>query len=85
MPQEAFDKLETLGVEVATAEDAGRCGLRILGDKSIKGKSLFLCPRKWASNGYMDLDVEDYRESDLLREIQAEQVMLAPVELGLFP
>lgn len=69
---------------MATAEDAGKCALHIMGDRSMNGKNLFLCPRKWAPNGFMDLDLEDYREEDLLEEIQKEQVMLAPVELGLF-
>ncbi|KAF8862465.1 NAD(P)-binding protein [Acephala macrosclerotiorum] len=36
------------------------CLLRILSDRTINGKSLFVLPRKWAEEGYLDLDVDDY-------------------------
>ena len=56
--------------------------LRILSDSSINGRMLFLSPRKWAPKGYLDLDIDDY-QSELLQEIQADQLKGAPVEEGL--
>lgn len=82
MPDEAFQHVRDIGVEFATTEDAGDVLLRILSDTSINGRSLFLSPRKWAPKGYLDLDIDEY-DSDLLQEIQADQLKGAPVEEGL--
>lgn len=79
-----FDEVEKAGVEIAKAEDAGRALLRLLSDTRINGRSLFVSARKWASKGYLDLDLDEYAGNDLLQEIQADQVKLAPVEAGLF-
>lgn len=84
LSEEAFDQVQASGVEFALAGDAGECALRILSDRSINGKSLFVCPRNWAPRGYMDLDLEEYRDSNLIGEIQADQIKHSPVELGLF-
>lgn len=83
LPKEAFQHVRDAGVDFATTEDAGRVLLRLLADRTINGRSLFLSPKKWAEKGYLDLDVDDY-ESELLREIQADQLKGAPVEEGLF-
>ncbi|KAF5594158.1 15-hydroxyprostaglandin dehydrogenase [Fusarium subglutinans] len=84
LSKDQFDQVENSGVEFATAEDAGECALRILSDTSINGKTLFVCARKWAPRGYMDLNIEDYPEG-LIQEIQEDQIRNAPVDLGLFP
>ncbi|OOF90676.1 hypothetical protein ASPCADRAFT_211865, partial [Aspergillus carbonarius ITEM 5010] len=60
LSEEDFAHVTKVGVQFAEAEDAGRCLLRILSDTSINGHSLFVTARKWASRGYMDLDLEDY-------------------------
>lgn len=80
----AFDHVRQSGVELAEAEDGGRCLLRILSDPSINGRSLFLSPRKWAKSGFVDLDVDEYTGNELLQEIQVDQIRSAPVEMGLF-
>ncbi|KAK5674518.1 hypothetical protein LTS10_012714 [Elasticomyces elasticus] len=85
LSKEAFDQVQSVGVEFAEAEDTCQCLLRLLSDRNINGRSLFVCPRKWAPRGYLDLDLDDYPGNDLLREIQADQIKNAPVELGLFP
>ncbi|KAL2817899.1 putative short chain dehydrogenase/ reductase [Aspergillus cavernicola] len=82
--QEAFDHVESLGVQFAKAEDAGECLLRILSDVGINGRSLFVTARKWTEKGYMDLDLEDYRGNELVLEMQEEQMRAAPAEMGLF-
>jgi hypothetical protein len=84
LSKEAFAHVAAVGVEFAEATDAGDCLLRILSYRTINGRSFFICPRKWAPRGYMDLDLEDYTGNSLLQEIQADQVKSAPVELGLF-
>lgn len=82
LPEAAFQHVKDTGVEFATPEDAGQALLRILSDRSINGRSLFLSPRKWAPKGYLDLDIDDYH-NELLQEIQADQLKGAPVEEGL--
>ncbi|KAF5640091.1 15-hydroxyprostaglandin dehydrogenase [Fusarium tjaetaba] len=84
LSKDQFDQVERSGVKFAMAEDAGECALRILSDASINGRKLFVCARKWAPRGYMDLDIEDYPEG-LIQEIQEDQMRNAPVDLGLFP
>lgn len=60
LPESAFKHVGEAGVEFATGEDGGRLLLRLLSDKSINGRHLFLAPRKWATDGYLDLDIDDY-------------------------
>ncbi|OBS22584.1 hypothetical protein FPOA_08920 [Fusarium poae] len=84
LSKEQFDEVGSSGVELATCEDAGECALRILSDSSFNGRTLFVCARKWAPRGYIDLGIEDYPDSSLLQEIQEDQMRNAPVELGLF-
>ncbi|CZT15198.1 related to short-chain alcohol dehydrogenase [Ramularia collo-cygni] len=83
LPKEMFDRVEGLGVALAEADDAGQCLLRILSDRQINGRSLFVSPRKWAPRGYLDLDMEGL-PSALTEEIQEEQVKFGPPSLGLF-
>lgn len=84
LTDEAFRNVRQAGVELATVEDAGRCLLRILGDEGgVNGHSFFVCARKWApESGYVDLGLDDY-DGELLREIQRDQLVSAPVEAGL--
>lgn len=77
--------MEKSGVQFAKAEDGGQCLLRILSDRSINGRSLFLAPRIWAPRGYLDLDLDEYFGNDFVQEIQLDQIKSQPVELGLFP
>lgn len=81
---EAFAHVEKQGVQLAEAEDAGSALLRILSDRTINGRSLFVSARKWAPAGYLDLDVDDYPGNDLIQEIQVDQMKGTPVEEGLF-
>jgi hypothetical protein len=84
LPAGAFDEVEKSGVAFATQEDGGRLLLRLMADLSINGRQIFLSPRKWAANGYMDLDLDDFEDSSLYAEIQTDQMKGAPVEEGLF-
>ncbi|KAH8588438.1 hypothetical protein B0O99DRAFT_525041 [Bisporella sp. PMI_857] len=84
LPAGAFEHVEKSGVQFALAEDAGNALLRILSDRTINGKSLFVSARKWAPAGYLDLDIDDYPGNELLQEIQVDQMRSAPVEKGLF-
>lgn len=71
-------------MKFAEASDAAQCLLRILSDTSINGHSFFVSGRKWASNGYLDLDLEDYAGNALVQEMQDDQMKSAPPSLGLF-
>ncbi|RAQ57207.1 short chain dehydrogenase/reductase family oxidoreductase [Aspergillus flavus] len=84
LSEDAFAHVSSLGVVFATVEDAGQCLLRILSDTSINGHSIFVSGRKWAAQGYLDLDLEDYAGSALIQEIQEDQMKSAPASLGLF-
>lgn len=84
LSEEAFAQVTQAGVQFAEAESAGQCLLRILSDASINGHSFFIAARKWASRGYMDLDLEDYPGNALIQEIQEDQMKSAPVSMGLF-
>ncbi|KAK5069693.1 hypothetical protein LTR51_008006 [Lithohypha guttulata] len=41
--------------------------------------------RKWAATGYIDFDIDDYPENELIKEIQEDQMKGAEAEKGLFP
>ncbi|KAF7867368.1 hypothetical protein EAF04_005451 [Stromatinia cepivora] len=69
LSEDAFAHVPKSGVQFAEAEDAGSCLLRILSDQTINGKSLFLSARKWASAGFLDLDIDDYPGNELIQEI----------------
>ncbi|GAQ06126.1 5'-hydroxyaverantin dehydrogenase [Aspergillus lentulus] len=84
LPEKTFEHVSNIGVQFATTEDAGQCLLRILSDPSVNGHSFFVTARKWASRGYVDLDLDDYPGNALLGEIQEEQMLSAPVSAGLF-
>ncbi|KAF7912521.1 uncharacterized protein EAF01_001542 [Botrytis porri] len=81
---EAFAHVEKCGVKFAEAEDAASALLRILSDRTINGKSLFVPARKWAPAEYLELDVDDYPGNELIQEIQVDQMKAAPVNEGLF-
>jgi hypothetical protein len=81
---EAFQHVADVGVQFAEAEDAATCLLRILSTPEINGHSFFISARKWASKGYIDLDVDDYPGNDLIQAIQKDQILSAPIEAGLF-
>ncbi|KAH0008172.1 phosphoglycerate mutase-like protein, partial [Aureobasidium melanogenum] len=83
LSEEAFEHVKSKGVDFATVEDAGQCLLRILSDREVNVHSFFLSPRKWASRGYVDFELEDY-EDELLKEVQKAQLKGAPPEDGLF-
>lgn len=80
---EAFKHVFSVGVEFAQAGDATQCLLRILSVRNINGHSFFVSGRKWASSGYMDLDLEDYPSNALIHEVQEGQIKSGLVELGL--
>ena len=84
LPEEAIARVEEVGVQFATPEDAGQCLLRVLSDATLNGRSIFLYGRKWASRGYLDLDLEDYAGNALVQEIQEDQMKAAPPGMGLF-
>jgi hypothetical protein len=83
LTQKDWDNVESVGVQFAELEDAGTCLLRILSDPSVNGRSFFLSARKWAKSGFIDLDIDDYKDP-LLQEIQEDQLKGSPVSMGLF-
>ena len=84
LSEEAFAHVTSVGVQFAEASEAGECLLRILGDRTINGRSFFVSGKKWSTRGYLDLDIDDYQGDSLIESIQHDQVKSAPVEMGLF-
>ncbi|KAJ8133548.1 hypothetical protein O1611_g73 [Lasiodiplodia mahajangana] len=84
LSKEKYDHVENSGVELAEASDAGKALVHLLSDKTINGRSFFISPRKWASEGYCDLGLEELPPNKLLEEIQKEQIQSSPIEDGLF-
>jgi hypothetical protein len=70
-------------VRVRLNVGAVKCLLRVLSDPDVNGHSFFLAARKWAASGFVDLDLDDYKDP-LLLEIQEDQMKSAPVSLGLY-
>ncbi|KAF2099532.1 putative short chain dehydrogenase/ reductase [Rhizodiscina lignyota] len=58
------------GTDFATTEDCAKCVMRIASDDSINGRSLFITPHSIAPEGFMDLDLDDYKEGSLLANLQ---------------
>ncbi|KAH7086472.1 hypothetical protein FB567DRAFT_528027 [Paraphoma chrysanthemicola] len=62
--QEYENWLVDHGIEFGEQEDVAGCMMRIASDKSINGKSLMICPRSIAKEGFKDIDKDDYTEDD---------------------
>ncbi|PQE31736.1 short chain dehydrogenase reductase family oxidoreductase protein [Rutstroemia sp. NJR-2017a WRK4] len=100
LPATAFAHVQSRGVQLATPSSASACLLRILSDRTMSGRSLFVSPHKWApERGYLDLGLDGWftgeddddqddegrkSKKELLKEIQRDQMLGAPVEEGLF-
>ncbi|PQE14351.1 short chain dehydrogenase reductase family oxidoreductase protein [Rutstroemia sp. NJR-2017a BBW] len=100
LPPTAFAHVQSRGVQLATPHSASACLLRILSDRTMNGRSLFVSPEKWApERGYLDLGLDRWftgeddddqddegrkSKKELLKEIQSDQILGAPVEEGLF-
>jgi hypothetical protein len=65
LPASAFGGVEKAGVAFTTQEDGRKVLLRLMADTSIDGRQMFLAPRKWVPNGYMDLDLDDFDDGSL--------------------
>ncbi|KAH8695620.1 hypothetical protein BGW36DRAFT_429489 [Talaromyces proteolyticus] len=63
-------QFEAKGVDFALAEDAVSAVFRLVTDTSINGRTLGIVPRQLSSSGYMDLNHDDYNESDPLYNLQ---------------
>jgi hypothetical protein len=84
LSEEEFGHVESIGIQLAEASEAGECLLRILSDSTINGRSFFVSGKKWSTRGYLDLDTDDYKGDSLIEDIQQDQIKPAPVEMGLF-
>ncbi|KAH6977416.1 short chain dehydrogenase reductase [Ilyonectria sp. MPI-CAGE-AT-0026] len=70
--------LESKGVNFATVDDCARAMVHIASDKDINGRALGIVPREEASEGYMDLQHDDYQDGDFLKGWQ--EIVLATAE-----
>ncbi|KAN0089650.1 short chain dehydrogenase reductase [Hyaloscypha variabilis] len=64
------DFLDGKGVGFATVDDACTAMLKIASDTTVNGRAIGIVHRKEAPEGYMDLDRDDYKEGDALKEWQ---------------
>ncbi|EXJ69763.1 uncharacterized protein A1O5_06834 [Cladophialophora psammophila CBS 110553] len=59
------------GVEFAEIEDCTTAALRITCDRSINGRSFGIIPRSIVSEGYTDINLDDYDEGTLWQNLQS--------------
>ena len=74
MNDEYANHLASQGIEFATVENAAKAMMRFVCDSTVNGHSLAILPESWAKSGYMDLDVDDYKDGGLLKELLARVV-----------
>lgn len=65
-----IEYLQGKGVKFATVDDCARAMLNIAADQSIHGRSFGIVPREEASQGYVDLEHDDYQDGDFMKEWQ---------------
>ncbi len=68
-----LDKLiDNSGAGWATVEDAATAMMHIVSDQKIDGRALAIVPRSWkdGSNGYIDLEQDDFKEGSWMHEAQ---------------
>jgi len=70
IPEEAQEYLDQKGIEFALVEDCCQAMLLIGSDATINGRALGVVPRKYAHQGYLDLDLDDYKQGSLPLEWQ---------------
>ncbi|EXJ70662.1 uncharacterized protein A1O5_05652 [Cladophialophora psammophila CBS 110553] len=61
--------LDSSGIEFAEVEDAACCVMRIASDPTINGRVFGILPRSQAAHGFLDMDVDDYKEGTLLDDL----------------
>lgn len=68
------------GIEFGEQADCGGCMIRIASDKSINGRSLMICPRTTAKEGFVDVDKEDYSDPKDQYFIDKQKTQLRIIE-----
>lgn len=56
--------LEDRGIQFGEPVDCAACMMRISCDKTVNGHSLMIVPRATAKEGFMDVDRENYRDTE---------------------
>ncbi|OCL02802.1 NAD(P)-binding protein [Glonium stellatum] len=64
-------QLKSAGSEFAEVGDSVNAVLRVATDKSISGRSLAVVPRSACAQGYLDLDHDDFKEGDIMYQLQS--------------
>ncbi|KIX96493.1 uncharacterized protein Z520_07759 [Fonsecaea multimorphosa CBS 102226] len=64
------ERITDKGAVFASIDDAAEALLRAACDKSVCGRALAIVPRIWATLGYLDVDHDDYKEGDFLKQWQ---------------
>ncbi|CAG8973995.1 hypothetical protein HYALB_00011573 [Hymenoscyphus albidus] len=81
MPASIQEHLDSEGIGLATVKVSCKAVLKIASDCSINGRALGVVPRKYVADGYFDLDLDDYYEVDMFKEMQ-EVVIETMEKLG---
>jgi len=63
-------QLKSVGAEFAEVEDSVKAVMRVATDKSINGRSFAVVPRNTCAQGYLDIDHDDFKEGDILYNLQ---------------
>jgi len=63
-------RITAKGAAFASIDDAAEALMRAACDTNVCGRSLAIVPRMWAPLGYLDVDHDDYKEGDFLKQWQ---------------
>ncbi|RMZ90138.1 hypothetical protein DV736_g2647, partial [Chaetothyriales sp. CBS 134916] len=66
------ERLVEAGFEFATLEDTATAMLKLASDPSINGRSLAVVPRRHIETGYVDIDIDDYKEGGICKVLNDE-------------
>ncbi|KAH7120292.1 hypothetical protein B0J13DRAFT_680595 [Dactylonectria estremocensis] len=68
LPGPIVERFESNGIKFAALEDCAKAMLHIATEKQMNGHAFGIVPREEASEGYIDLQHDDYEDGDFMKE-----------------
>ncbi|KIW91697.1 uncharacterized protein Z519_07665 [Cladophialophora bantiana CBS 173.52] len=70
IPEQFTDLIASKGIVWASIQDAAGALVNIISDTGINSRTFAIVPRKWSPRGYLDIDRDDFKEGERLKEWQ---------------
>ncbi|KAK6386180.1 hypothetical protein LTS17_001755 [Exophiala oligosperma] len=67
LPPGRAELMKANGIEFASLESAAEALMRIVSSRDVSGRAFAIVPKTDAPSGYIDLDVDDFRDCDLMK------------------